>query len=422
MSYFQFLLSQEERHLDTILNDIVVYTYQGDDKDSKVIGRYESYIDDLYESMYSLSRGTIILFTCLRMEIYLDTPSKSQVEKELERFFGDVWRQFKVLEGVEAVKHIFEVACGLQSRIVGENEILGQVRNAWLKSRERGYISEYLDMIFHRAIIAGRRARNETNISRGVIGYPQAAIELLSNLLGDLNNKSILIIGAGQASSSAIEYLTEKYSPKKIYIANRSVEKAERLTKENPVASVARLEDIPEIISEVDGVFSAISGGRKLLDYDIISSLKGVVVDISNPSIAVKVPGKTYTFEDVKRLAEESINNRMKEVGKVYNIIEEEMRNLSRDVKEAFVKPLIDDIMKRASKLIDKELDRHMKYIDSGEFDISPILRVSLNSYMKKVFRPLLMYLREKGIHGDVDIVKEIHSIYMKELKVDDDD
>ena len=398
-----------------LLDSISLYAITHESAPLEVIGGLEPISSRVYESLRGLVEGVVVLATCNRFEVYVDAINHVDVAAVLADVLGEAWSYTFRLQGVEAVRHLFEVASGLKSQILGEYEILGQVRRAWLKARAEGYTSELLDKVFHRAILAGRRAREETRISYGVVGYPQAAVELLSRALGDLNGKKLLIIGAGQAAEAAVRYLCSRYKPQLVVIANRTVEKAVKLAElcENSLA--VGLDERRSFLGEVDGVLVAISGGVRVLDRADIESSGITVVDLSIPGAVERVEGRTYTVDDVRRLSEENLALRASEVGKVRAIIEEEIAKLYGDIAEFKAKTIISDIMRAASSLYEREVSRALKLHKNGG-PLEPILRVTLNSYMKKVLRPLLLYIRDKVRSGDERVAEEIRSYFVREL------
>lgn len=397
-----------------MLSTISLYAVTHENAPLDVIGRLEGYVSEVYERLLGNVEGVVVLATCNRFEVYVDNTGVN-VDHIVMDVLGEASRYVVKLTGVEAVRHLFEVASGLKSQIIGEYEILGQVRRAWITARTKGYTSELLDKVFHRAIIAGRRAREETRISHGVIGYPQAAIELLSRALNGLNGRDIMVVGAGHAAEAAMKYMCEKYKPKRIIIVNRTPEKALRLTRICDGSVTTSLDDRFKYLEEVDGIFIAVSGGVKLLSRDDILRSKAVIVDISIPQTIDIVEGKTYTIDDVRRLSEESLATRLRDVDKVKAIIEDEMSKLYWDLVESKAKLIVSSIMRLASNLSEREVARTLKYHGDGSSK-DFLLRVTLNSYTKKILRPLVLYIRDKVRSGDEKVVEELYSYFLREL------
>jgi glutamyl-tRNA reductase len=402
-------------NLASLLDSIALYAITHRSAPLDVIGKLEVLVDDVYVRLRDVVDGALVLATCNRFEVYVDTMNWSDVESILANVMGEAWGYVDKMRGLDAVRHLFRVASGLESQIVGEYEILGQVRRAWFKARANGYTSELLDKIAHRVLIAGRRARDETRISYGVVGYPQAGVELLSKALNGLDSKTIMIVGAGHAAETALKHLCSKYKPKEVIIVNRTIDKAVRVAELCENSVVAGLEDRYKFLHVVDGVFIAVSGGVKMFTSNDIVESKAVIVDISTPPVVDVVEDRTYTLDDVRRLSEESINLRLSEIPRVEAIIEDEIVKLQGDIVEFKAKVVISEIMRLASDLYEREIRRTLRnHRDGGALE--PILRVTLNSYTKKILRPLILYMRDKARNGDSSVVEEIHSYFTREL------
>jgi glutamyl-tRNA reductase len=400
----------------SLFDSIALYAITHRNAPLDVIGRFEVLVDDVYARLRDVVDGALVLATCNRFEVYVDTVNWGDVESILASMLGEAWGYVVRMRGLDAVRHLFRVASGLESQIVGEYEILGQVRRAWFKARANGYTSELLDKIVHRALIAGRRARDETRISYGVVGYPQAGVELLSKALNGLDSKTIMVVGAGHAAETALKHLCSKYKPREVIVVNRTIDKAVRVAELCENSVIAGLEDRYRFLHLVDGVFVAVSGGVKMFTADEIVKSKAVIVDISTPPVVDVVEGRTYTLDDVRRLSEESINLRLSEIPKVEAIIEDEISKLQGDIVEFKAKAMISEIMRLASDLYEREIRRTLRnHVDGGA--IEPTLRVTLNSYMKKVLRPLILYMRDKARSGDSSVVEEIYSYFTRELR-----
>ncbi len=156
-----------------VFEDITLYTINYKNAPYEIIGSLANIRDEVYKALETLVDEIVILNTCNRFEVYTSSNSNI-VEEALRNILGNRFSHVKILKGVDAVKHLLRVTADLESAILGENEILGQVKRAWLEALENGYIrgNGLLHQVFHRAVLAGKRVRSETGISRGVIGYP----------------------------------------------------------------------------------------------------------------------------------------------------------------------------------------------------------------------------------------------------------
>jgi glutamyl-tRNA reductase len=173
----------------------------------------------------------VILKTCNRFEIYVGTDDPESVKRDFELFIKMTIPRSKeqsapfILQGKETVKHLLRVSCGLDSMIVGEDHIQGQVREAYIKAKEEGHVSRYLSKLFDKALSIGKRVRTETKINAGSVSVGKAAVELAEQRLGGLMDKAVTIVGAGSIAGSIAKCLTDK-GTKMVFISNRTFERA----------------------------------------------------------------------------------------------------------------------------------------------------------------------------------------------------
>ncbi len=368
---------------------------------------------EAYRRLYSLVEGIVVLSTCARYEIYMDIADRSAgLDDAVREVYGDYYGLASRLEGIDAVRHLFRVAAGLESPIIGEPEILGQVKNAWLHAKENLYTSRLIDMVFHRAIVAGKRARSETGISRGVIGYPQAAVITASRIIGDLNGKKIAVIGAGQAASSIVSFLCSRWEPGLLVVYNRTPGKAKSLASKCPNGLHRSLKEMNNMV-DYDAVFVAVSGfngGLRGLEK------AGVIVDISIPPVIGKGGGlRVLHLEDVKRVSMEGIASRNREASKVELIVIEEVRKLIDAVKAEEANAAVAAIFEyvRASATAERQLT--LKSLSRGE-DVERVLEIAFDSFSRKILRPLVLALRKIAREGDMRAIDIIREAYRREL------
>lgn len=244
-------------------------------------------IDAAYSSILRVPavRGVVILQTCNRFEVYVTTTNKGATIESIKSIIeARVGRpipeeKFDVKIGIDVARHLFRVASGLESLVLGEGDILRQVREAMEYSAKKGYIDKGLRQLFEEAVKVGKRVRRETDLGKGNIGIPSASVALLKELMGDLSGKKVLVIGAGMAGEIIAKNLHKKEKGVEIWIANRTLEKAELLAKE--VGGKAfPLSKVPELLNEVDAVISAVS--VTVIDSSTVRNLRKplLIIDI----------------------------------------------------------------------------------------------------------------------------------------------
>lgn len=217
-----------------------------------------------------------VISTCNRTEFYATNPERSA--PLLNAFChelshaepGSLDGTFYLREGRAAVEHLMEVACGLDSMILGEPQILGQVRDAWKFAREAGTMGSVLDAMFRAALNVGKEARSTTAISRGAVSVSHAAVEFARERLGGLAGKSILVVGAGDTGALVARNL-RSHGAGQILIANRGFERSEELAGMLGVRAV-RFERLVQSLSVVDIVISCTSASEVVITRDMLAA------------------------------------------------------------------------------------------------------------------------------------------------------
>ena len=246
---------------------------------------------------HTLITEAFVLSTCNRIEVYLkradqsvDTSFVISLIARIKKinFDFDITPYIYVYEEAQALEHLLRVACGLESLVLGEKQILGQVKHSVERAREAGTLSRYFNILTNLAVRTGKKAQNETAICHGGSSISWAAIEMAEKAAGNLQDKSVLVIGAGKMGEIALNHLHD-LGVKKIFLMNRTGEKAELLaTQYNGIA--ASFWNIKEILSEVDICFCAVGAPHYILDKEKITDImkmrqgrKLVLIDISMP-------------------------------------------------------------------------------------------------------------------------------------------
>jgi glutamyl-tRNA reductase len=215
-----------------------------------------------------------IISTCNRTEFYATDPERTA--PVLDAFFhamsgaeeGSLSGALYVREGRAAVEHLMEVACGLDSMILGEPQILGQVRDAWKSAREAGTLGPVLDAMFRAALNVGKEARSTTAISRGAVSVSHAAVEFARERFGGLAGHSILVIGAGDTGALVARNL-RSHGAGQIMIANRGFERSEELAGMLGVHAV-RFERLVQSLSVADIVISCTGAPNAVVSRDML--------------------------------------------------------------------------------------------------------------------------------------------------------
>ena len=225
----------------------------------------------------------------------------------------------------EALNHLLRVTSGLESMVIGEDQVINQVWDSYLEAEKANGTDPVLKQLFNRAVNVGRRVRKETGINKGAVSVGSAAVELAENLLSSLNEKKILVMGAGEMGTLVAKSMARRcLSP--VFIANRTHERAERLAEELNGQAV-KFDKLGEELVDSDVVFCSTSAPHYLLTRDNVSKFLGsrqnknplLVIDISNPRNVEKeiaeIPNvNLYNIDDLHLIAEKNKMERAKSI------------------------------------------------------------------------------------------------------------
>lgn len=286
-----------------------------------------------------------ILSTCNRTEIYLNLLDASvdpyfvfeyiaQIKKL--KLTKDLRSHLYRFDGVAAVEHLFKVVCGLDSLVLGEKQILGQVKHAVERARLIGMFSKQFNVLFNVAVRAGKKVQTETRISHGGSSVSWAAVVMTEQVLGTLESKSVLIIGAGKMGTLAINQICQKKLGN-LYLMNRTGEKAEALAKQHKATAVSFM-DIKEILSTVDVCICSAGAPHYILDKEVIEKIilsrqsqPLVLVDISmprniDPTVAELSGVRLIQIDDLDQVVSENMKIRQDAVQEVERIIQAKVK------------------------------------------------------------------------------------------------
>ncbi|HIQ32017.1 MAG TPA: glutamyl-tRNA reductase [Methanothermococcus okinawensis] len=361
------------------------------------------------EDFYRRYNHCVLLQTCNRVEVYFD-PEVENLEDLKEDF-----KDFELIEGDEAIIHLLRLAAGLESMIVGEDQILGQIKKSYHTAKRYGKTTKYLDTVFLKSIHIGQRVRSETKINRGKVSIASAAIELLEKTVG-LNNKNILVIGAGEIGTLVGKVLMEK-KIKAIFVANRTYERAERLAKKLGGMAV-HFDKLKEALNFCDVIICATASPHKILDKEILKDVKGekIIVDIANPrdvdDNVRELPNiKLYTIDDLKIVAQENLERRKREIPAVERIIEEEFSILKRKLEKLNLEHLIKDYRGYIEGIRERELEKALKKLRCGKDPEEVLIKFS-EVFAKRLLHDFIEVIQREGI--DREAVRDMVTLLKK--------
>ncbi len=289
----------------------------------------------------------VILSTCNRVELYTLLPERNGSEAKLKRFLTQFHRLEEEVNGCfywhlqhHCVRHLFQVAAGLDSMVVGESEILGQVREAYAKAVSAGSVGSVFHRLFQTAIQTGKEVRSRTRIGQMATSVSSVSVELARRIFQNLRAKKVLILGAGQMAEATLRCLRGR-GVESIFVVNRSLENAQLLAQTigGQAVPFSRLE---EVLVQVDIVISSAAADHFLLTQDQVHQIMVVrrqrplfFIDISVPRNLDPAMGRLenvylYNIDDLEGIASSNLRKRLEETDACTSIIEGKMQGFFR--------------------------------------------------------------------------------------------
>ena len=347
--------------------------------------------------------------TCNRYEYFLYAEDYNELDLDCEN-------KYVIIQySDEAVLHLFRMTSGLESMIIGEDQILGQVKDAKLKSEREGHCGNKLDAVFTKAIHVGQVVRNKTKINQGSISIGSAAVDLAEENLGDLQDKNVLVIGAGKMGTLVAKALAEK-NLKAIFVANRTYYKAIRLAEELDGEAILfdnleeKLLNADLVISSTGAPHAIINKTRLLNVFDEKIPKKMVFIDIANPRDIeedVKEIGiDLFNIDDLRGIAEKNKKLREREVIEAEKIITSEFDLLKESFNLIEINSLLGSLRESMEEIRQRESQKGIVKLNSVDAkDIKTIDKMT-QSIVNKIFYDISENIRKTAKNNEDDYVR----------------
>jgi glutamyl-tRNA reductase len=369
--------------------------------------------DPAWQEIHELA----ILSTCHRVELYAVAPRPifdilidflSQVHQIPASDFSGA--HYRLLDQ-EAIQHLFQVAAGLDSVVVGEAQILGQVTAAYMTARKQGATSKLLNRLFQAAIHAGKRARTETMISYNPASIASVAVRLISDKTPHLSSARVMVIGAGEMSELAVESL-RKRGVQDILVVNRTLEKAQELAHRWD-GHAAALEYLPVLLADVDVVVTSTGAPHLVILRSMVEeAMNGrqkrplIFMDIAVPRDVAPdvdhIPGVLlYDIDALAERLEISLEKREAEIPKVEIILAEEQAAFEEYLATLDVVPIIVGLRERADQIRQTEVAKAIRRMPDLNPEIERQIEALSQSIINKILHQPTTRLREEASGPD---------------------
>ncbi len=285
-------------------------------------------------------KSLVILSTCNRTEIYFYTQNTKDDEgfanifnalSKIKGYTDHLQQYFYFKSGKEAVEHLFKVASGIDSLIIGEDQIIGQVKTSFAQAQELGITDGIINRLFTKAFEAGKKVRSETEINKGSGSVSSAAVDLCNKYYPDLSKASVLVVGAGQTGQLVLTSLSKK-NIGNLFIANRTLSKAEELAERYSGRAIS-LDKIAETLPYSDIIIVATDAKKYLVSSEMLKKVniidkKQLFIDLSVPrnideQISTLENKKLFAVDDLSEIVNETTRRRKNEITKAEYIITE---------------------------------------------------------------------------------------------------
>jgi glutamyl-tRNA reductase len=370
-------------------------------------------ISQVHEVMY--------LATCNRVEVVANIEDSVSGVEQLKSFIfshgnlshDEMKECLYLYHDHEAVRHLFRVASSLDSMVMGEPQILGQVKDAYRHCVEHKASGIILNKLLHHAFRVAKRVRTETGIANNAVSVSFAAVELAKKIFGYLSGKTVLLIGAGEMSELAAKHLINN-GVSKIIFANRTYENAVRLANDFHGIPIS-FDLLEEKLKEVDIVISSTGApGYIITERIIVDALRRrknrliFLIDIAvprdvDPAVEEIDNVFLYNIDNLQEIVDENVKNRMREADKAEAIIADEVTNFSNWLNTLEVVPAIVSLRNKADSIINNELEKSLSWMRDMNEEEKERIRILAASIVNKILHDPITRLKEESQNGGAD-------------------
>ncbi|MEX0763972.1 MAG: glutamyl-tRNA reductase [Nitrosopumilaceae archaeon] len=385
-------------------------------------------MDSAYSAFLEHSglRECVILQTCNRVEIFGAGNSQDidRIKKTWASISGLEENAFKenlqVSEGPDAYEHLLKLTAGLDSLVVGEEQILGQVKNSITTARKVKASGAHLNTLFDKAVRVGTRVRNATGINQGSISIGSMAVKLAEENIDDLKSKHVLLIGTGEAASLVAKSLKKRNM--EFFVTSRTFERSKSFA-ETVGGKPIKFEDALANFKAVDVLFVATVAPYFLVTYDRIknamdSKKKGMMIlDLSNPrtvdeKIATISNIKMFNLDQVAEMVDKNMRSRIGEVSSAEKIISEELPVVEAVMKRLEVEPVVKNVFKDIDTVRVKELKKALQMLGETDKEKIRIIEQLTQAIVEGIISTPMNNLRRASEQGDPELLKTVSKLF----------
>jgi glutamyl-tRNA reductase len=371
-------------------------------------------------------KEVFFISTCNRMEVLFTTPALDQGIGAAVRYLADIYGQtgaalkpyLYIYLDHEAVKHLFRVACSLDSMVVGEPQILGQIKQAYRDATEARTSGVILNRLLHKSFSVAKRVRTDTRIGSSAVSISYAAVQLARKIFHDLEGKKAMLVGAGEMAELAAEHLLSQ-GVEEIVVANRTLERALALARRFNGTTVA-LEELAQELERVDIIISSTGSPEPLISARMVRKrMRGrrnrplFFIDIAVPRDIDPEVNRIdnvylYNIDDLQDIVEMNRSERSKEATRAEHIIAAEALKFEGWLRTLEVVPTIVSLRQKAEKIRQAEIGRTFGQFDSLSEEQIDALQVLTQSIVNKVLHDPILFLKRTSTRTRKDFYLDV--------------
>lgn len=379
-------------------------------------------------------REAIIISTCNRVEFLVTSNHRNEAAATVIRCLAETKAvsaetfesSVYIHSGAGAVRHVFRVASSLESMIVGEPQILGQIKDAYRQAVDNKATGVVLNRLLHKAFSTAKRVRSETGIGDRAVSVSYAAVELARKIFGRLDGKTVLLVGAGEMAELAVEHLHRNRKDGSFFVANRTFELGVDLARRFSGTAI-HFEEIADTLAGSDIVISSTGSQNYVIDAGTVRPIMRkrrnmplFFIDIAvprdiDPEINRLENAFVYDIDDLQGVIEENITSRKNETLKAGRIVEESVIRFFQWYEALDVVPTIKEVRNKLTMIAESELARTLQSISHlSEEDIESLRKMN-ETIVNKALHDPVVFLKNPGTHRDkslyIDIVRKIFNL-----------
>jgi glutamyl-tRNA reductase len=404
--------------------------------------------EELPEALRELVRvpgvqESIIVSTCNRTELYCSTSinppetAAQQLTRWLEQWHDlaahnlDLQQSLYRLQGSEAIEHLFAVACGLDSLVLGEPQILGQLKDAYRAAHDQGTTGPYLNRLLQTAFSVAKRVRTNTRIGANAVSVASAAVAMARTVFERFEEHTALLVGAGETIALAARHLHAN-GIQRMIIANRSLDRAQALASEFNGFAIT-LDALPTHLAEADIVISSTASPTAVITRDHVRAALRTrrrkpmfMVDIAvprdiEPEVADLEDIYLFTIDDLQNVVNENLESRRQAARDAGQMLAREIERFERELKMLDAVPTIRQLREDAEITRVQTLDQARRMLAAGR-DTKEVLEFLATTLTNRLMHAPSQRLREAAERGDVDVIKAAQALFGKPQATSADD